>query len=166
MTDIINQLAGIDDDSPIGRLRASRDISFNAAAGSYRELITPEDPGGLSYIECDAVALRVALLEKSPAVADHHRQRLLAAGAGHDLIAAIEQFPAERDRLDPHLETAIEHCDLLTTSPRDASPNAIASLRGAGFSTRDIVSLSQLIAFVSYEVRLLSMMRILQEEQA
>ena len=49
MTDIINQLAGIDDDSPIGRLRASRDISFNAAAGSYR--LVNEGPGEAKVIK-------------------------------------------------------------------------------------------------------------------
>jgi CMD domain protein len=166
MTDIINQLAGIADDSPLGQLRASRDVTFRAAAGSYRELISPDDPGGLSYVERDAIAYRIATLEHSPAVADHHRQRLASAGVSGNLIEAIAQFPQGSDRLDAHLVAALAHSDLLTRSPRDASADEIAALKAAGFSTRDIVSLSQLIAFVSFEVRLLSALRILQEEQA
>jgi len=166
MTDIINQLAGIAGDSPLGQLRASRDVTFNAAAGSYRELITPEEPGGLSYVERDAIAYRIALLEQSPAVAAHHRERLATAGVSAGQIEAIEQFPAGNDQLDPHLVAALTHSDLLTTAPRDATAAEIAALKGAGFSTRDIISLSQLIAFVSFEVRLLSALRILQEEQS
>jgi CMD domain protein len=166
MTDIFNQLAGIADDSPVGQLRASRDVTFNAAAGSYRALITPDDPGGLTYSERDAIAYRIALIEQSPAVSQHHRQRLITAGATADHLEAIEQFPQGSDRLDPHLVAALTHSDLLTRSPRDASKDEIAALKAEGFSTRDIISLSQLIAFVSFEVRLLSALRILGEEQA
>jgi len=166
MSDVINQLAGIADDSPLGQLRASRDTTFGAAAGSYRELITPADPGGFSHVERDAVAYRIALLEQSPAVQTHHRQRLLEQGATEAEIAAIEQFPDSIGQLDPHLSAALTHSDLLTKAPREATANEIAALRAAGFSTRDIVSLSQLIAFVSFEVRLLSALRVLQEEQA
>jgi len=166
VTDIINQLAGVADDSPLGTLRASRDVTFNAAAGSYRELITPDDPGGLSHFERDALAYRIALLEKSPAVSVHHRQQLEAAGATAAQLAAIEAFPNGSDQLDPHLTAALTHSDLLTTAPREATAAEIAALRAAGFATRDIISLSQLIAFVSFEVRLLSALRILQEEPA
>ena len=166
VTDIINQLAGIADDSPLGALRASRDVTFNAAAGSYRELVTPDDPGGLSHVERDAVAYRIALLEQSPAVSEHHRQRLEAAGATAAQLAAIASFPSGGDQLDPHLVAALTHADLLTRAPREATAGEIASLRAAGFASRDIISLSQLIAFISFEVRLLSALRILGEEQA
>jgi CMD domain protein len=166
MPDIINRLAGIADDSPLGALRASREVTFNAAAGSYRELIAPADPGGLSTFARDAVAFRIALLEQSPAVRDHHRQRLLEAGATDDQLAGIEQFPTEPSRLDAPLVAALTHADLLTLNPRAATAGEIAALRAAGFSTRDIISLSQLIAFVSYEVRLLSALRVLEEERS
>ena len=166
MTDFINQLAGIGDESPLGVLRASREVTFNAAAGSYQALFAPEDPGGLSLLDRDAVAFRIARLERSPAVEAHHRARLEAHGASADLVSSIESFPAPSESLDAKLVAALTHADLLTRSPRDATPEAIDALRAAGFSVRDIISLSQLIAFVSYEVRLLSMLRILGEEQA
>lgn len=165
MTDIINQLAGITDDSPIGTLRASRDATFGAAAGSYRELITPDDPGGFTVEMRDAVALRIALIERSPSVEAHHRERLAGHNVSAEFIGAIEAFPDGSSSLDPKLVAALAHTDLLTRSPRDASPEAIDALKKAGFGVRDIISLSQLIAFVSYEVRLLSMMRILGEDR-
>ncbi len=166
MTDIINELAGIADDSSLGELRASREATFQAAAGSFRELITPADPGGLTFEMRDAIALRIALIERSPAVEAHHRERLAKHNASAEFISAVEAFPEGSAALDPKLVAALAHADLLTRSPRDASPEAIDALTSAGFSVRDIISLSQLIAFVSYEVRLLSMMRILSEEPA
>ena len=54
-SDVINQLAGIADDSPLGQLRASRDVAFKAAQGSFQALLEPEEPGGVSRLEREAV---------------------------------------------------------------------------------------------------------------
>ena len=164
-TDIINQLAGIPDDSPLGRLRASRDVAFHAAQGSFRELLEPADLGGVSRLEREAVAYRIGLLERSEPVIAHHQARLAAVGATPEEITAIEAFP-EGDGLSPHLVAILDHTDLLTDEPKAASPEALEALRQAGLNTRDIVSVSQLIAFVSFQVRLLATLRIMQEEQA
>lgn len=166
MTDIINQLAGIADGAPLGVLRASRDVTYNAARGSYQALLEPDDPGGLSRFERDAVAYRIALLEKSEPVIAHHRERLLNARATGAQLAAIERFPDGGGELDSHLAAALTHADLLTTSPKSATREALVALEATGFSTRDIVSLSQLIAFISFEVRLLAALRALREEAA
>jgi len=164
-TDVINQLAGIADDSPLGRLRASRDVAFKAAQGSFRALLEPEELGGVSRLEREAVAYRVGLLERSAPVIALHRAQLEAAGATPEEIAAIESFPEGEGR-SPHLTAILTHTDLLTREPKAASPEALDALREAGLSTRDIVTVSQLIAFVSFQVRLLATLRILKEEQA
>jgi CMD domain protein len=164
-TDVINQLAGIADDSPLGQLRASREVAFNAAQGSFRALLEPEELGGVSRLEREAVAYRIGLLERSEPVIAHHRTRLAAVGATPEEIAAIEAFP-EGEGLSPHLTAILTHTDLLTKGPKDASPQALDALKQAGLSTRDIVTVSQLIAFVSFQVRLLATLRIMQEEQA
>jgi CMD domain protein len=166
-TDVINQLAGIPDDSPLGQLRSSREVAFNAAQGSFQALLEPEpnELGGVSRLEREAIVYRIALLERSAPVVAHHRARLEAAGATPEEIAAIELFP-ERDGLPPHLVAILDHTDLLTKQPKAASPEALKALREAGLSTRDIVTVSQLIAFASFQVRLLTTLRILKEEQA
>ncbi len=163
--DIINQLAGIADDSPLGELRASREVAFNAAQGSFHALLEPDELGGVSRQEREAVAYRIGLLERSEPVIAHHRTRLEAAGATPEEIAAIERFP-EGEGLSPHLTAILTHTDLLTKQPKAASPEALGALREAGLSTRDIVTVSQLIAFASFQVRLLATLRILKEEQA
>lgn len=163
--DIINQLAGIADDSPLGKLRASREIAFNAAQGSFKALLEPDDLGGVSHLEREAIAYRVALLEQSKPVIDLHNQRLQEAGATAEQIEAIENYP-EIGVLPSRLETILGHVDLLTLEPKAASPEALTALNTAGLSTRDIITVSQLIAFVSFQVRLLATLRIMKEPAA
>ena len=60
---------------------------------------------------------------------------------------------ANRRILGARLTAALEHAHLLVFRPRDASPAALQSLVDAGWSTTDIVTLSQLIAFLSFQIR-------------
>ena len=92
-TDIINELAGITADSPLGQLRPRAEVAFNAAQGSFDELFEPADPKGVSRQERDATALRIAILEKSEPVIALHRSRLQGLGLTDADLAAIEQFP-------------------------------------------------------------------------
>ena len=163
--DIVNQLAGIADDSALGKLRASRDIAINAAQGSFKALLEPDDLGGVSRLEREAIVYRVALLERSKPVIDLHNQRLQEAGASAEQIEAIENYP-EGGVLPSRLETILGHVDLLTLEPKAATPEALTALKAAGLSTRDIITISQLIAFVSFQVRLLSVLRIMKEPAA
>src|SRR6187399_1534052 len=91
--DIINQLAEIPPDSRLGQLRASREVAFKAAQGSFDELFEPTDPKGVSRHERDATAYRIAILEKSEPVIQLHRSRLQALGLTGSDFAAIERFP-------------------------------------------------------------------------
>src|SRR4051794_28474188 len=92
-TDIINQLAGITPDSRVGQLRASREVAFKAAQGSFDELFEPAVPKGVSRQERDATAYRIAILEKSGPVIQLHQSRLQALGLTEVDLVAIEQFP-------------------------------------------------------------------------
>ncbi|MCV6023063.1 alkylhydroperoxidase, partial [Escherichia coli] len=55
------------------------------------------------------------------------------------------------DRLVP----ALAFARLLTFTPVEATPGALHTLTGAGWSLRGIVTLAQLVAFVSFQSRLL-----------
>jgi CMD domain protein len=58
-----------------------------------------------------------------------------------------------RGRIGEALAAALEHAHLLVLHPRDASSAALQALRHSGWSTPDIVTLSQLIAFLSFQIR-------------
>jgi CMD domain protein len=51
------------------------------------------------------------------------------------------------------IAAAMEHAHLLTFRPRDANPAALQRLLDAGWTTDGIVTLSQLIAFLSFQLR-------------
>ncbi|MGM4914190.1 CMD domain protein [Rhizobium sp. 768_B6_N1_8] len=53
------------------------------------------------------------------------------------------------------LSAGLEHTHLLVFRPRDASPNALQTLLDAGWSTTGIVTLSQIVAFLSFQIRVI-----------
>jgi CMD domain protein len=161
--DIINELAGIASDSPVGQLRAQRPDVVRAAQGSYRALLEPDDPAGVSRREREMIALRVALLTPSPTVAAWHRDHLRTLGATDADLAAIEQFP-DSTALSPREAAILRYTDRLTREPGTARPEHIAAVKAAGLSPRDIVTIAQLIAYMSFAVRLLVGLRLLAEE--
>ena len=66
-----------------------------------------------------------------------------------------------RRTLGPHLTAAFEHVHMLVFHPRDAAPGALQALLDAGWSTTDIVTLSQIVAFLSFQIRVVTGLRIL-----
>jgi len=77
------------------------------------------------------------------------------AGPLHHVAAA------HRHVLGARLAAAIEHAHLLVLHPRDASPQALQALLDAGWSTTGIVTLSQLVAFLSFQFRVIAGLRVL-----
>jgi CMD domain protein len=68
---------------------------------------------------------------------------------------------ATRRTLGPRLAAAFEHVHMLVFHPRDAAPAALQALLDAGWSTTDIVTLSQIVAFLAYQIRVVTGLRIL-----
>jgi CMD domain protein len=66
-----------------------------------------------------------------------------------------------RRTLGARLATAFDHAHLLVFHPRDAAPATLQSLLDAGWSTTDIVTLSQIIAFLSFQIRAAAGLRVL-----
>jgi CMD domain protein len=69
--------------------------------------------------------------------------------------------PELRRLLGDRLAAAFEHMHLLVFHPRDAAPPALQALLDAGWSTTDIVTLSQIVAFLSFQVRVVAGLRTL-----
>jgi len=160
--DLMNRLANIAPDAPLAAVRAERADVTRYTQSSYRALLEPDDPGGVSREEREMVALRVASLEGSTPLVTHHRERLRALGVDAAALAAVEQFPGDT-ALSPRLTAILRHTDLLTRGPGDATPAQLATLHDAGLTPRDVVTISQLIALMSYEVRVLTGLRLLTE---
>lgn len=66
-----------------------------------------------------------------------------------------------RRALGPRLAAGLEHAHLLVMRPRDSSPQAMRALEAAGWSATGIVTLSQLVSFLSFQVRVAHGLRVL-----
>ncbi len=63
--------------------------------------------------------------------------------------------------LGRRLVAAFEHTHMLVFHPRDAAAPSLQSLLDAGWSTTDVVTLSQLVAFLSFQIRVVAGLRVL-----
>lgn len=191
--DVINHLAGIQPNSRLDKLRAERPQARENAQKSYLALFEPAFPGGVSLKERYAIATFVAGLHRQPVVHDFYANglkklvdRQLAEVIAAEILRGATEGPYGRypkgplsvedeegleyqvfvthaDLLGPKLTAALEHAHLLVLHPRDASPAALQKLIDAGWSTTDIVTISQLIAFLSFQIRVVAGLRALAE---
>jgi len=76
-------------------------------------------------------------------------------------VFAVDAAGAEV--LGERLAAALDHAHLLVFRPREASPAALADLAEAGWSPSEIVTLSQLVAFLSFQIRVVGGLATLQE---
>ncbi|MDB5829692.1 MAG: hypothetical protein JWQ73_3912 [Variovorax sp.] len=68
---------------------------------------------------------------------------------------------AHRAVFSARLSAALAHAHLLVFHPRDAKAANLQALLDAGWSTTDIVTLSQLVAFLSFQIRVVAGLRAL-----
>jgi CMD domain protein len=79
-----------------------------------------------------------------------------------DTAGPIHRVAADtRHALGSRLAAAFDHMHLLVLHPRDAAPAALQALLDAGWSTTDIVTLSQIAAFLSFQIRVVAGLRAL-----
>ena len=189
--DVIDQLAAIAPGSHLDAIRARRQIAREHAQKSYLALFEPADFAGVPALERLAVAAFVAGLHAEPATREFYSAKLDAAADGPIAAAVDAEiargstqgpygsYPAGplssenstgliyrvsddgRRTLGARLAAAFEHVHLLVFRPRDAAPAALQALLGAGWSTNDIVTLSQLVAFLSFQIRAVGGLRAL-----
>jgi CMD domain protein len=152
-TDVVDAAAGLAPTSPVATRRRQREVFLRHTQGSYDALITPDDPGGVSLVERAAAALRVSSLERDAALIAQYRARLRDLGV-HP--AAIEASDAP-----PRLRAILRHVTLIATAPGSATRADLDALRGAGLAPRDVVIVAQIVAFVSYQVRVVAGLRAL-----
>ena len=191
MSDVIDTLVGIAPGSKLDAIRAQRAEARKHAQASYTSLFEPRHMGGVTAEERFAVASFVAGLHGEPQT-DAFYSSKLAAGLRAAIAAEVAMaktkgpygsYPkgplsaentagpvyrvaaGNRDVLGRRLAAAFEHTHMLVFHPRDAAAPALQALLDAGWSTNDIVTLSQLVAFLSYQIRVVAGLRVLSGSQ-
>lgn len=187
--DVIDHLAEIHPGSRLDSIRRARPTAREHAQASFLALLEPAEPGELALVDRYAVAAYVALLHDARSRVAAFYLELLADEAEPALVAAVTatadagrasgpyggyREPAlqgeavdgpvaaiERGIISARLAAALEHAHLLVLHPRDARPESLRALTEAGWGADAIVSLSQLVAFLSFQLRLVHGLRTL-----
>lgn len=108
------------------------------AAGPLTHIFAGDDTGGLTAGERHAAALRVATLNGHAALAETYRALVAEAGEPSPRLAAI-----------------LRYVDRFADDPRAIRCADIRALEAAGLGIADVTALTRLVAFVTYQVRLL-----------
>lgn len=158
MIDAMDKAAGLSPDDPIFQARRFRPEFVQGAELCRLSVLTPEHGLGLDIAFRLAIARRIASLNADQIlIADYDTQ--LAELAPSDELRALAHGETE---LTEPLVTIARHVDLVTLTPSDAKGSDIARLTEAGLSNPQIVALSELIAFVNFQTRVATGLRLMR----
>lgn len=123
-------------------------------------------------------AARAAHLDGAPELAEFYLEQLHEEGEGSapaiarfDLAAADELASVGVDSAagrasQRSIRALLRHVDLLVQRPAAATADDLDSLAAAGWNVVEIVVLSQVASFVTYQTRVIAGLRVLQEAGA
>ncbi|MBD8706521.1 CMD domain protein [Pseudomonas sp. CFBP 13711] len=151
--DVLDGLLGIQPGSTLHTVRHARDKVASATQGSQDLFFAPELPGNLSLTERLWVAYYAAHLTPHATLAAHYLAQLHAQGVDALSVASIDSGSLD-ELSDPRLRGILEFTRTLIESPVHGDQAALQALHNVGLSTEEIVVLAQLVAFMSYQVRL------------
>ena len=159
MTDVMDTLAELAADSPLAALRRERPDVVRHLQGSDDAMFAPADDGGFTRAERAAAALRIATLLRDGALEAHYSARLAALDPSGALAGTVQ---GKAEITEVRWDAMLAHVDLVTRGPGRAERQDIDNLLAAGLSSHAIVSLSQLIAYVNFQSRVLAGLRALK----
>lgn len=133
-------------------VRHQRDKVVHATQGSEDGLFDPDLPG-LSVNERLLAALLACKLTPAVALAHVYQSKLVSHHA--DPVVLEQILSNNWDQVNnSRLKAILTFTHVLITDPVRADKHALTALKDAGLTTPEVVTLAQLIAFVSYQVRL------------
>jgi CMD domain protein len=162
-TDVMDQLAGLAADSWLAQLRRQRPDVVRHLQGSDEAIFAPRDDGGLTLGERAAAALRIAVLLRDARLQKHYRVRLEPLDASTGLAAGASGGSA--GVADRRWQAVLAHVERVTADPDSARSEHIDGLLAAGLSPRAVLALSQLIAYVNFQSRVLAGLNLLRGER-
>lgn len=151
---VLVRAAGISAGHPLAGVLSGRSNIIELTEKSHAAALKPEPSGGLTHSQRAALACRMARLNQEVELAYHYESMVETV----DVSIADPRFDGADN---PRLKTIIRHTDLVTRSPKDAGEDYIRALESAGIPVEDIVRLSELIAFVNYQVRVAAGLRLM-----
>jgi len=150
--DMIDRAAGLEPGDPLHSARRFRAKVVEASQASHDALLLlPVE--GLSPADRLRVAAHVCHLAGAASLEQHYVERLADA-------------PDRDESSTPALPAMLTFAAALTTDPRLGDRAALQALRDAGLGDAAIVALAQLVAFLSYQLRVVAGLQAMQSAGA
>ncbi len=162
--DLVDTVLGTTPGSRLDTLRNERRNVRESTQGALDALLG-ELPG-LALQERLLAAIRASHLAGAADFARHFEARLQALGAEGDAAREALASPTPEDVADPRLRTLLRFVHDLTVDPTAGGKPGLHAVQAAGLTTPDIVALSQLLAFLSYQIRVAAGLRALAALEA
>lgn len=157
--DLLDSLLGIVPGSALHDVRHARAKVVAATQSSQELFFDAQLADGLSLEERLLVAYYACLLTPQPLLAEHYLQQL--QGADRQLLHALAEDNLQAIA-EPRLSAILTFTATLIQAPVEGGRSALLALKAAGLNTLEIVALGQLIAYLSYQVRLTAGLKALQ----
>ncbi|MFC6013561.1 hypothetical protein [Nocardia lasii] len=144
LSDVIDLALGVEIAAAVAPIRQRRPEVVAHTQGVHDALF--DGPAGRAFgrQRLAAIAAHVAALGEAKTLAAYYTE--LAEGAGTESDSAG----------DGKLAAALRHAVRLTEAPATSTHAHLEVLLAAGLSETDIVTVTQLVGFVNYQVRLLA----------
>jgi uncharacterized protein YciW len=147
MSDVIDEVLRIKSGDRLDRLRSGPEEARLRSQTNWKALFEPADFEPLSAHERFAAAARVAEISGANSLARFYG----------------ELRDRQRDGNPARLAAIVAHAEKIGRAPGDGSREGLARLGKAGLAPAEIVTLSQIIGFVSYQVRVVATLSVLGE---
>lgn len=158
--DIINQLAGLPDGSPLATARATRPEFVEGAEACRAAVLEPAVDVGLGRPLRAALAARMARLNADETLAAFYRDKLAALGNDPTMLHVADGlYP---DAVDDRLRAILRHTDFITIAPRACTRADIERLVAHGLTVPEVIALAELIGFLNFEVRIFATLTLLK----
>jgi uncharacterized protein YciW len=161
--DVVLAQAAISSGSPVLEPLLARADVIALTQATHDAALRPHHPGGLSHAERAALAMRIARLNRDEGLAAHYGRMMRQAGADAETEKMAD--PLFDGGAVRRIAAIITYTDLVTVSPRNTKGADIESLKAAGIEDADIVRLSELNAFLAYQIRLVAGLRLMKEQR-
>jgi uncharacterized protein YciW len=156
--DALDKAAGLTPDDTIFQARRARPEFVEGAELCRLSVLTPQHGLGLAADLRIALAQRIAALNADQTLTDEYAHQLTAL----DSTPAIQALAQVSSDLPEPLATIARHVDLVTLTPAKAQRSDITRLEQAGLTNPQIVALSELIAFVNFQTRVATGLRLMR----
>lgn len=141
--DITFEIGDFANSPEVSAIREQKPQIFEQIQDYYDATVEPANPGNISLVERVLIAQRTAAGIPSPVLATWYQTRL-------------DALHGEIDESAPRIKAILGRISLVNTDPDRTTSEDVQALQKAGLDETAIIAVSQLIAFIHYQARLLS----------